>query len=118
MLAVIRHGDRTPKQKMKMKVTQVRGNFTAAWACTMPLTALPCRNSLFVHTGWCVAKPRWRYRTGLWICTFDSSQSGEAIGICEAHSKALRNRIMGLLKQMDTMPGANSQSLLCLGNRC
>ncbi len=25
MLAVIRHGDRTPKQKMKMKVTQVGG---------------------------------------------------------------------------------------------
>lgn len=27
MLAVIRHGDRTPKQKMKMKVTQVREVF-------------------------------------------------------------------------------------------
>ena len=25
VLAVIRHGDRTPKQKMKMKVTQVGG---------------------------------------------------------------------------------------------
>ena len=24
MLAVVRHGDRTPKQKMKMKVTQVQ----------------------------------------------------------------------------------------------
>lgn len=26
VLAIIRHGDRTPKQKMKMKVTQVRGS--------------------------------------------------------------------------------------------
>ncbi len=32
VLAVIRHGDRTPKQKMKMKVSQVGGSATTlAW---------------------------------------------------------------------------------------
>lgn len=34
VLAVVRHGDRTPKQKMKMKVTQVGANCQSAsvWA--------------------------------------------------------------------------------------
>ena len=40
MLAVVRHGDRTPKQKMKMKVTQV-GSRSAV------------RGGLCMHNVWC-----------------------------------------------------------------
>lgn len=39
MLAVIRHGDRTPKQKMKMKVTQVGGLQAIE---RLPKAHLPC----------------------------------------------------------------------------
>ena len=42
VLAVIRHGDRTPKQKMKMKVTQVREHSQWQPLCSIFCTGLPC----------------------------------------------------------------------------
>ena len=44
MLAIIRHGDRTPKQKMKIKVTQVAQKTPASLPALCPRcpTTLPC----------------------------------------------------------------------------
>ena len=44
VLAVVRHGDRTPKQKMKMKVTQVRGHSQWPILCSIVSTVLPCNS--------------------------------------------------------------------------